>query len=275
MALPSEGPMFGDDAEPTDHDIRMRRPPSRVRRRARSVLDLVPGPPRRLVDTRGKFVIFAQGRSGSTLLVDLLKSHPSVHCSGEIMLEWRWLPLWSIGARMVWSRADTYGFKLLSYQPEGVQAMAGAAPMLDRLIDRGFQVVYLHREDVLRHALSQLNARFNNFSGFDGPASRKLQVEREALLWWLEAIARQRRVDDELMAEREHLDVTYEADLEDRSRWQPLLDRFCSFVDLPSAVPSSNMTKVSSTRLSDLVANREELPGMLAGTDFAGLADRD
>jgi hypothetical protein len=32
-----------------------------------------------------KFIIFSQSRSGSTLLKELLHSHPSVNCEGEIL----------------------------------------------------------------------------------------------------------------------------------------------------------------------------------------------
>lgn len=44
-----------------------------------------PDPPR-------KFVIFAQGRSGSTLLTSTLDSHPDIHCDDEILIVPRAFP---------------------------------------------------------------------------------------------------------------------------------------------------------------------------------------
>lgn len=38
---------------------------------------------RRLIYPKTKFVIFGQGRTGSTLLTSLLSSHPEITCEGE------------------------------------------------------------------------------------------------------------------------------------------------------------------------------------------------
>ena len=32
-----------------------------------------------------RFVLFGQGRTGSKLLVELLHSHPDIHCDGEVL----------------------------------------------------------------------------------------------------------------------------------------------------------------------------------------------
>ncbi len=34
--------------------------------------------------TKSKFIIFGQGRSGSTLLMELLDSHPEIKCDSEL-----------------------------------------------------------------------------------------------------------------------------------------------------------------------------------------------
>src|SRR5690606_25110801 len=59
-------------------------PATRVRRKVGALLALRHNlrPPRQELETR--FVVFSQSRSGSSVLADLLDTHPEVYCATEI-----------------------------------------------------------------------------------------------------------------------------------------------------------------------------------------------
>ncbi|MEM9823740.1 MAG: hypothetical protein AAF985_21830, partial [Bacteroidota bacterium] len=125
--------------------------------------------------TLGKFVIFGQGRTGSTLLVDLLNSHPTIACEQEIFsrryhllsgkLRWPYRFLQGMEARHA---HQTFGFKVKIYQLTLHQHL-DPMDFLDRLEQRGYQIIYLRRDNFLEHAISGLSAqqtkRFHLFKG--------------------------------------------------------------------------------------------------------------
>ena len=70
-----------------------------------------------------KFAIFGQGRTGSTLLVDLLNRHPKIACEEEIFNRRRhpfngkiWKPYWFLKGVEANYRDKVFGFKVKIYQ---------------------------------------------------------------------------------------------------------------------------------------------------------------
>lgn len=96
-----------------------------------------------------KFVIFGRGRSGSTLLVELLDSHPQIHCDNEILHDRVLFPRLYIDSCASRYQSQVYGFKFLSYQIKDVQRISQPKKFLLQLYQSGYKIIYLRRENLL------------------------------------------------------------------------------------------------------------------------------
>ncbi len=198
-----------------------------------------------------------------------------IECDGELFLHWRWLPERYVLRRMYAATKPVYGFKLLTYQPEGVLGFGSLSPILDWLECNGFRIIYLRRDNVLRHALSQLNARVNQFSqhGESHRQRRPLHVDRDSVFYWMKELIHRRMLDEAIMKDRRFLDVRYERDLEDSENWHPLFLRISEFLEIEPHSPNSELKKVSPRNLNEIVDNFKELRDMLSGTEFEKYLD--
>jgi len=111
------------------------------------------------------FIIFGLGRSGSTLLKQLIDSHPNIKCEGELLnLEERYLknrflrklatlfPLTYFNYRRWLSKEPLYGFTLLYYQ------YSNQKRLLSKLTARGWKFIHIMRKNSLDQSFSQLVA---------------------------------------------------------------------------------------------------------------------
>lgn len=238
------------------------------RRCVRRLLSVAPSPVLGNAEPTRRFFIFGDGRTGSTLLVDLLDSSPAFQCDGEILNRWYWKPRSVIATHLRHATTPVYGFKLLSYQVDLVQSFPQPRRFLQWLISSGFRMIYLERENLLRHALSQINARHRCFHerGNGGGGSRPLHVERDELFWWLEKMPIRKARDRRTVAGLDYVDLVYERDLEDAAQWSTTIQRICDTLSVPAFEPATTLNKVTARRLSDLVANYDEVCRMLRGT---------
>lgn len=222
------------------------------------------------------YVVFGQPRTGSTLLVRLLQSHPQVQCDGEILGNHRWgrgpkLLLRPVVRRfpepyILWrasrSTAPAYGFKLL------VTHVAAPSTLIARLQRSGWQIIHIQRRRLFDIALSRTVARMTgHWVGFRKdvqPVNTSLVVEREYLLHQAkQCIALQQK---ELVALRTipHVRVTYEDDLlADQNR-----NRICGLIFTALQVerrPVFTKRQRSWDRpYSELVTNFAELEALMA-----------
>lgn len=221
---------------------------------------------------RTKFLIFGAGRSGSSLLVDLLDSHPSIHCEGEILHHRVLFPRRYVHCRASLSQRQAYGFKLLSYQLRQVQRLRQPRLFLEGLHDSGWGIIYLLRRNILRRALSNLYARHRGrFHGMAEDRSTEaglMQVDLSELLGWMEGIEELNRFEQELLRGIPHLDVVYEDDLQDSGCHQATVDRILQYLGLPPARVKTDLLKVTPPTLSDFVANHEEVVKSVSATPY-------
>lgn len=210
-----------------------------------------------------KFLIFGAGRSGSSLLVDLLDSHPQIRCEGEILHHRVLFPRLYVSCRAATAAQDAYGFKLLSYQLRQVQKMHDPGLFLQRLHESRWKIIYLVRRNILRRALSNLYARhrqkFHARRDERPTEAVRMPVDVSELLSWMEGMERLNRFEQQLLSDLPHLHIVYEDDLQDSHDHQPTVDRIFLYLGLPSARVKSNLVKATPRDLSDFVANHEEL----------------
>ena len=253
-----------------------------------------PMPPRR----RANAVMFHIGRSGSTVLADLLAQHADCFWSGEIYerafqtLERQGTPLQSGAVPLdpvqflahVMSRADKpiYGFELKFYHLQlfGV-ALEDFLSLLDALEFRHF--VVLERRNALRKIVSSLVAQQKNKyrqpSGEQASLTRvrldvdALHVDRTTgpLVGFLQTYQERFRRLDQLLAGRSVLRLTYEDDIEPDPRIG--YRRACEFLGIAPQPVDVRLGKSNPFPLAEILLNCTEVQQALSGTPFAWMLD--
>jgi hypothetical protein len=223
-------------------------------------------------DLRSKFVIFGIPRSGSTLLVGLLDSHPQIHCEGELLIHRLFFPRSYINCRYKRCQKDAFGFKLLVDHFE-TQKIQDARQFLKELEDNGYRIIYLRRDNLYRAALSSL---YGSFIGKyhlsqkqENQPREKMVVDPEALLSKLkrfEYLASQQRA---ILGDLPHLDIVYEKDLVVSEQHQNTIDRISGFLGLSRSQVHSDLIRVTTEDVSGFVENATELETMISISPYA------
>ena len=222
-----------------------------------------------------RFVVFAQGRSGSTLLTELLNSHPQVYCADEILTWKRRDPVRYASACSVGHRVDTYGFKVKIYQLKDAQGMEDPGAFLRRLHEQNWRIVHLQRRNVLRQALSSMVAEQRRIYHEPAGSNDSLPVRVDAVELLRRSDERTRFCVEEAraLAALPHLRLTYETDLlraDDHARSAGAVFRFLGLSEVPV---TTRTRKIGDKSLSQLLDNAEEVEVAVRGSAYAGLLD--
>ncbi len=222
---------------------------------------------------RVSFVIFAQGRTGSTLLADLMNSHEGVHCDNEI-LGWpvRFPDAWVDACRRRY-RDRHYGFKVKPYELTVDQRLDPGA-WLRRMDGRGWKLIHLRRNNVLRHALSNIVAEHigrYTFRNADPGESAGLTVDPDVLLGAMEVREEQGEVERVALEGLPHVSLSYEDDLLRPERHQATLDRISDALGLPRAQARTALRRITIDDLRTTISNYEEVATAVRSTRWAPL----
>jgi len=226
-----------------------------------------------------RFVIFAQGRSGSTLLVDLMNSHPEIFTFGEIMQhnvvrDLRNPVRYAAGVCSL-SKSPATGFKVKVYQIENIQ---GHDPkvVLTQFHEHGWKLIYLVRTNLLRHAVSDIRTEktgeFHNVKdaevGGKRATERRIRISPDELMKVIrfreECLAKEERALESLP----HLRIEYEKDLLGPEAQRESMNRVFDFLGLPPHDAETAFRKVTSRNISDDIENFDELEAELQRTGY-------
>lgn len=224
------------------------------------------------------FVIFGMGRTGSSLLVSLLNSHPQIHCEGELFRLGHWrrplhplARLWQrhpmpyLVYRQVYTRfivrKCVYGFKLHT-KLNGNQ-LADTPGFLRSVDHKGWKIIHLERESLFDQVISGMVAgQTQRYFGHNrGPEpSVQVTIPTDTFRARMEQTLKTSESNRQTLASIPHLVVTYEEDLARDISWQATVARICGFLDLPSTTHiESRATKPWSRPYSELITNYAEL----------------
>lgn len=223
-------------------------------------------------------VVVARGRTGSTLLMSLLDSHPKMIGDGEILSSRRRLPRrYVLGAERVAARrkpgAHVYGFKLLAYQLARVHPRH-LSVLVPYLYERGWEVVHLVRANLLKQVLSHRAASRTQFHHRQPVEHDPFPVDIEQLRAWLERGRRAAETERRILGDVPHLVLTYETDLEPYEAQQGAADRVFARVGLNPHPVASTLVKALPARVADIVSNYGEVDEALRGTPFERYLDQ-
>lgn len=238
---------------------------------------------------RTRFIIYCQERTGSTLLVDLLNSHPSVHCEGEVLgpplpdtalgpslRAWslRWI---GTHQRMAWqarrSPRSVFGFKLLVYQ-----VPRSGFWSIRTFHARGWRIINLRRSSMWRQALSNLLARTTRrYHRRPGQPAGPLDMELapDDLVRELKVRVKRAELEHQDLQGLPFLELTYEEDLSRAEQWPMCLAKVCDYLGIAHPPGELRAPRVPTYDRppDELIPNYRALVEAVARSPYARLVD--
>lgn len=219
-----------------------------------------------------RFVLFGRGRSGSTALVSLLNQVPGIQCDGEVLCHRVARPRMHVDALCARSAAPCYGCKILSFHLSSLQPIESGRDFVAQLAADGYRIIYLKRDDILRHALSNVHARavrFHEKKDVPAAARKAMVVDPEAVSRWMHGSLGLDAYEADLLEGVPHLSLTYERDIQNESDHQNTVNRICRYLGVQSHTVACEYRKVTPPSIRELVANYDELERYLNTTALA------
>jgi LPS sulfotransferase NodH len=227
-----------------------------------------------------RVMIFGQGRSGSTLLENLLCSTGHFAKHGEILGKGACRVRFPAAFLKGSARRRPYENFICHVKPAHLRydrQRAGARPVdanefLRSAVADGFKIIHLRRANKLRQFVSQqmAEARGQYLKQDDRPETLKLVVGAQKLQ---HEIALRRQWDDEEVAALEGIDfiaLEYAGDLENPVSHQPTIDRILKILSLEQRPIRTSLRKINQRPLRDIIENYDEFS---AWARELGLAD--
>ena len=218
-----------------------------------------------------KFFIYTHQRSGSTLLVNLLDSHPMIDCEGELILDPMLSPMSHIAKRQRTSKAEAFGFKL---QPHHFtyQNINNPDIFLQKLAQSDYKTIILKRRNLFRAALSLLYAInsgiFYRDNRYGEVQSSKIFIDPDDLLENIKWIEHNIELLDRYSNNNPHLELIYEDDLLDNASHQGTVNRVCDYIGIPRANVEANLVRIMPGDFSSYIENAEEIKETVGKTKY-------
>ena len=235
---------------------------------------------RRLIYPKTKFVIFGQGRTGSTLLTSLLSSHPEITCEGEILARRVLNPLLYVTCRSrILSASDVYGFKVKIYQLTHSQKLDldDVIDFFKRLKENKWQIIYLKRENLLRHAISNMMVEntglYHRFSDEQVFWNEKIDLDCQQLFIKMKRREKFQEAEACVLKHIDHVPLVYEKNLLDTDAQQKTVDMLCDLIGISRCSAQTNLVRINRGKLSNIVCNYHEIRAKIEHTRFSQFLD--
>lgn len=229
-----------------------------------------------------KFVIFAQTRTGSNLLKDLLNSHPKLYCDGEILLEFTKstfkkvaFPYLYLYSKSTTRKTKVYGCNLKIDQlwdSPTYNISGNPTKFMLKLHENDWKIIYIKRINILRQAISELIAMSRNIwltTEENCCADFKVYIDCKQLIqqirWHKNLLLEEKNVLEKLP----HLTIIYENNLLRSERHQETLDGVFNYLEINSVSVKTKLVRNSSDRMSDFIQNYEEVVKFIEQTEYA------
>lgn len=225
-------------------------------------------------------LIYAPGRSGTTLLESLLVSTGHFEGLGEpLHLHTRevWAPV-----RYIRGLGRRAGKRALVVHVKGSQLVRGRRrptdprSFLQTLHADGWTIVHVERLGVADQVLSECYAlaRGAYHKTDDAPDDRRIRIEPEEFLRRYHRLLEGKGLDRRALDNLPHLNFIYETDLMDATRHQATADRICKALGLPPRPVRTDLRRIGGTDPRHRLENYHEIGEALKtrGLNWGGTA---
>jgi len=221
-------------------------------------------------------LLVSQERTGSTLLSNLVSFHPEILMDLHIFYTPETWPSSRRPGRWLPSSRPVRGFKFKTTHTPLKSSVETARDFFRAQQAGGVHIIRLQRQNLFRQALSaQMVGKRNVLHAWrDTPAARaaarpSTTVDIPDLFGRMEYFERLTRFQDASLEDIPHLSVTYEQDLLPQNRHQDTADRIFEYLGLAPARVETQLRKLTSNDLSQIVDNLDEVTAALRDTPFA------
>ena len=220
-------------------------------------------------DNARHVLIYAQGRSGTTLLASLLVSTGHfTDLSEPLHLYTRevWAPVRHLRGLGHMTQgnvvAHVKGAQLVRERRRPVDA----AGFLRALHDQGWTIVHVHRRGIADQVLSECTAlaRGAYHKTDDRPLKTRLRIDPAEFMRRYDRRLEFRDQDRAALKGLPHIAFCYEDDLMDGARHQATADRICTALGLPLRAVCSDLRRIGSTDPRERLENYHEIEAALA-----------
>jgi nucleoside-diphosphate-sugar epimerase/LPS sulfotransferase NodH len=241
-------------------------------------------------ENKTRFIIFSSGHSGSTLLVDLLNSHPDIHCEKELMnpkeeyVTQPWLRkfFWFFPGLLFRyrhfcnRRNKVFGFTLFPYHVRKVERR------VQQLSQAGWKIIYLRRRNIVSQALSNImNQEMDQWHRRKAPPQdlpQQSTPERKTippghLLHGLMTFTTWRDWEGKALQGIPHLELVYEDMLENRDQWPATMEKVFRFLGVDAVEVATSLMKTYPGPYAEIIANYGELMEAVKRSRYACLLD--
>lgn len=232
-----------------------------------------------------KFLIYGQGRTGSTLLVNSLNSHPQIFCEREIFMD-KNLPFdhqvanykKMMSGKSSIFRRKVYGFKVKIYQLTIQENIKIPKDFLSYAISSGWKILFLYRENLFEHVLSNLVAESLHQYHFSAKNDKKeykrlrLLVDTTELIARMEERAELRQSEEQSLIDTPHFRVQYE---ELSSSTQRVCSDIFKYLGVSDHQSSTVIQKTNTKKYSDLISNFDTVVEALVENNYDQYLSKD
>lgn len=230
-----------------------------------------------------KFVVFTVPRTGSTLLIKTLDTHPEIFCAGELFFfsgktyhtecQYRFWRLKFLNSKLHYllnypkllltlstfmnrfftvkeNNIKAKGFKLMYYQTLYTPGI------IKYLKHQNVRVILLQRENILRNALSDIRARstgiYHNTGDDEMNNLPKLDVDIEILKNKMGQIERTQKLIEKTVNGMQVMKLSYE---ELNVNWNEAMKKVLNFLQVKEMPLPAPVKKLNPERLEEMVEN--------------------
>ena len=226
-----------------------------------------------------KFVIYTRGRTGSTILCDLINCHPDVFCDVEIFnflyskskIAFPINYIKSCSKRATILNKPVYGFKVKISQLRIEHKYNDYDQILMTLYKEGWKFIHLKRINHIKHKLSNILANETNIYHLkenEKHIETKIEVNCEYLMASINFSEEIERTEEENLKDIPHLKIIYEEDISDNTRHQETANKVFAFLGLKEHPVKSEYKKVLPHDLKKSINNYDEVYNYFKDTKY-------
>ena len=227
-----------------------------------------------------KFVIYTRGRTGSTVLCDLLNCHPDIFCDVEIFnfiyakskVAFPLKYIQNCSKRADLNGKSVYGFKVKIAQLRIEHEYKNYDKILLKLHEEGWKFIHLKRKNHLKHKLSNILASETNIyhiRGNDSENGKKVNVDCDLLMASIKYSEEIETTEETNLRTIPHLKIIYEDDISESSKHQETANKVFRFLGLKEHPVKTDYKKVLPQDLKNILNNYDEVYNYFKGTKYS------
>lgn len=220
-----------------------------------------------------KVILFGQGKSGCSLLANLLSSHPQFQYDDEILNYYVFFPKLIVKAMSALSKKNLYGIKIKIYQLIVDQNIQDPKQFMQELHRQGWKIIYLKRLNLFNQAVDQ-NTELYHARKHPDPReaiakNQRINLDSKKVVRKMEERERYSQQEEELLKDLPHITIVFEDDLLRPETHQNTVDRVFNFLGQGSVSVKKVPVRTVLEQYSIFIQNYEEIRLTVSKTKYS------